>query len=482
MKTAGGAREGAALMSKDARETLSEAAGTSNPVAALGGCSQAALLLSLANIDADGNGKVTNEELQASSSLIEAYKDELLNAGVVAGLVLSALYEFAYAEDETLSRLHSLDGSDASWTVGEIADLMSMLANFLCVATCSVTILICATLYLHIAVWMPSIESQLWYVSRSSRIFAVVEAAKLVTLACGLLALACECAVTRSAWDILPFLPLLAAGAAVAYMDCTLARDCQAYLDSEIESKAWEGQTGGHQEGTRNMARDARSSLARALRDENPVAQLGGCGQTGLLLSLARLDPDGDGEVSEEDLDAVERLVSASKEALLNSGVVAAAMLATMFQWAYEEDASLTALHSSREWGVEEVADLTSCVADFVCVLTCVLVIVMSSLMYSQISLWMPSLEARLWYVNALSTARAAVDLATYVTVFSALLSLACQVAVTRSAWDILPFLPLLAVGLAMLYIQCTLSRDCKHYLTAELRLRPLGDGGALDA
>ena len=177
MKTAGGAREGAALMSKDARETLSEAAGTSNPVAALGGCSQAALLLSLANIDADGNGKVTNEELQASSSLIEAYKDELLNAGVVAGLVLSALYEFAYAEDETLSRLHSLDGSDASWTVGEIADLMSMLANFLCVATCSVTILICATLYLHIAVWMPSIESQLWYVSRSSRIFAVVEAA-----------------------------------------------------------------------------------------------------------------------------------------------------------------------------------------------------------------------------------------------------------------------------------------------------------------
>ena len=108
--------------------------------------------------------------------------------------------------------------------------------------------------------------------------------------------------------------------------------------------------------------------------------------------------------------------------------------------------------------------------------------ILLGSILYSQISYWMPSLEARLWYVNALSTARAAVDLATYVTVFSALLSLACQVAVTRSAWDILPFLPLLAVGLAMLYIQCTLSRDCKHYLTAELRLRPLGDGGALDA
>ena len=121
-------------------------------------------------------------------------------------------------------------------------------------------------------------------------------------------------------------------------------------------------------------------------------------------------------------------------------------------------------------------------VADFVCILMASVAILLGSILYSQISYWMPSLEARLWYVNALSTARAAVDLATYVTVFSALLSLACQVAVTRSAWDILPFLPLLAVGLAMLYIQCTLSRDCKHYLTAELRLRPLGDGGALDA
>ena len=74
-----------------------------NPVVALGGCARASGLLTMANMDLDSSGQLSQEALDAAQQIVDASKDEMLNAGVVSALILSILDSF-----ESLQKSHRL--------------------------------------------------------------------------------------------------------------------------------------------------------------------------------------------------------------------------------------------------------------------------------------------------------------------------------------------------------------------------------------
>ena len=121
---------------------------------------------------------------------------------------------------------------------------------------------------------------------------------------------------------------------------------------------------------------------------------------------------------------------------------------------AYAEDTVLLDIHEIldsdkpwRTWEVEDVADVTSFLADFTCVTLSVLSVILSSVMYTQMSFWMPSLEAQLWYIGMSATTEDMIDVFKDLTVIFGLLTLGCQCAVTKSFLDLIAFIPFLSVG-----------------------------------
>ena len=75
------------------------------------------------------------------------------------------------------------------------------------------------------------------------------------------------------------------AGALLAalYVRRTLSRDCELYLNAEIDTRAWEKKKHGSH--VSSMVQDAREALSQRLRSANPVGELGGCEQVAVLLS-----------------------------------------------------------------------------------------------------------------------------------------------------------------------------------------------------
>ena len=95
-------------------------------------------------------------------------------------------------------------------------------------------------------------------------------------------------------------------------------------------------------------------------------------------------------------------------------------ILSIMFPLAYEENEALIHLQqrsSDGGWDWRDWSELTSFLANQLAVCSAFMTVVLSSMMYTQISFWMPTLEAQLWYVVASAHGQALVGLAKQTTV-----------------------------------------------------------------
>ena len=220
-------------------------------------------------------------------------------------------------DDHTLPVRGRLLASRVRGAPPKFSDLASFLADIACVFAAMAALLLSLAMYSHLSFWMPSLEAQLWYVGASSPTWAWVDIARKVAVVCCLLSLAFECAVTGSWWTLLAFLPLAGALLAALYVRRTLSRDCELYLNAEIDTRAWEKKKHGSH--VSSMVQDAREALSQRLRSANPVGELGGCEQTAALLSLAKMEPGEEGGMSAADTDAAHRLIDSAKAHFWNN-------------------------------------------------------------------------------------------------------------------------------------------------------------------
>ena len=221
--------------------------------------------------------------------------------------------------------------------------------------------------------------------------------------------------------------------------------------------------------GIARQVRLAREALRGVIGKEDPIGRLGGPSQLSLLVTLAQIDVAEDGNICQDDIEMAHRLIASTKDELLNAGVVAALILSIMFSLAYDEADKLVHLHDTPTWGVQEWSDMTSMVVNLTAVSGAFITIYMSSYMYSQLSFWMPTLEGELWYVAMSASATGWVAFMKNLTIHSSLLTLAFELAVTAGPWDLIAFAPLIALGLAAVFLQRTLRPRCKSYLQVAL-------------
>jgi hypothetical protein len=205
---------------------LEKARKSRRPVASLGGSANACTLLALAGLDADGDGDWSASDVETSKGLVEATKDAQLNAGVVAALVLSILFPLAYEEKEALLRLSEAQ----SWSYASISDCTSFISMQLAVSAAFVTVLISSRLYTQVAFWMPSLESQLWYITESSSATSLLEWSKNLTLLATLVTLTLETAVSLTWLDALAYMPLGLTAVSWVGIEVTLTRKCHTHL------------------------------------------------------------------------------------------------------------------------------------------------------------------------------------------------------------------------------------------------------------
>ena len=76
------------------------------------------------------------------------------------------------------------------------SDLASFLALMCCVLSAAVALVLSLSMYSHLSFWMPSLESQLWYVGVSSKTRAAATIFNTVAIVCCVLGLGYQCAVT----------------------------------------------------------------------------------------------------------------------------------------------------------------------------------------------------------------------------------------------------------------------------------------------
>ena len=76
------------------------------------------------------------------------------------------------------------------------SDLASFLALMCCVLSAAVALVLSLSMYSHLSFWMPSLESQLWYVGVSSKTRAAATIFNKVAIVCCVLGLGYQCAVT----------------------------------------------------------------------------------------------------------------------------------------------------------------------------------------------------------------------------------------------------------------------------------------------
>ena len=232
-----------------------------------------------------------------------------------------------------------------------------------------------------------------------------------------------------------------------------------------------------------------RECLGRSKSHTHLIQLLGGPEPACILLSLASLDADGNGKLSEHEHERYtqlgERLVESTKNFHLNAGVVAALVLSVVFGLAYEENDALTALAAPDTWGpfgsqafTTAMADLTSFLAMQLAVSTAFVTVLLSSRMYTQISFWMPNLDSQLWFIKESATATAFLEWAKNLTLFSTLLALSLETAVTTTWLNVMAFIPIIVLVASYAYVELTLSRKCYDRLGTDLhKLAPAADG-----
>jgi len=220
------------------------------------------------------------------------------------------------------------------------------------------------------------------------------------------------------------------------------------------------------------MAKAARLELVGVVGAKDPIAHLGGCLNVSRLLTLASINQEDDGNLVEDDMEAAQELIGSTQDELMNSGVIAALVLYMVFFPAYEEAETLTTIRDSLEGaGSVGVDDVTSMIATMLSVSMSSFTLAASSILYMQMTCWMTTPRAKLWYVINASRVTNAIDTCKDGTVFLASLALACECSSTGSAIDLLPGIPVIALVASIFYVKLHLARRSRDSLAAELSL-----------
>ena len=74
----------------------------------MGGPARASLTVVLAQVDIDNRQKIKPEDVLMVQRIIQSTRDELLNAGVVAALILSIMFSLAYQEDTVMLEIRHI--------------------------------------------------------------------------------------------------------------------------------------------------------------------------------------------------------------------------------------------------------------------------------------------------------------------------------------------------------------------------------------
>jgi hypothetical protein len=133
----------------------------------LGGAQLISLKLQNILIDEDGDLNVSDEELAASEDKYRDMVDQALNlmvnSGVVGALIFSVLYGILFTYPESSDSLKFF-GYYGFWTVFYIyyTFILAALVNSMALIYHS------ARMYLHLSMWMPTLELKVWYITKIS--------------------------------------------------------------------------------------------------------------------------------------------------------------------------------------------------------------------------------------------------------------------------------------------------------------------------
>ena len=143
-------------------------------LALLGGPEKVSFMVSEFEVDADGDGNITEEEMEEKEEhclrLVEQALNFLINSGVVGALLLSVLFPQV---------LIPLVPSDDSLQFFGDSTIMGFYYTYLvCMyfgLFCSIWITFMTIhYYLHITIWMPTTELKMWYVTELNVLPGVV--------------------------------------------------------------------------------------------------------------------------------------------------------------------------------------------------------------------------------------------------------------------------------------------------------------------
>mmetsp|Transcript_21276 Transcript_21276/g.35638 ORF Transcript_21276/g.35638 Transcript_21276/m.35638 type:complete len:266 (-) Transcript_21276:258-1055(-) len=136
----------------------------------IGGAEGIALKIQHVKMDKDGDGSVSIEELKNGEEQQKESIDQaltlLVNAGVVAALIFSVLYSTALAPLEPSGESTRFLG-DICCTVFSYIYYIGVLVSLISSITC---IAVSTRMYLHLSVWMATLELKTWYITEKSMV------------------------------------------------------------------------------------------------------------------------------------------------------------------------------------------------------------------------------------------------------------------------------------------------------------------------
>jgi hypothetical protein len=132
----------------------------------LGGPERVAVMLQRIEIDVDRNGIITNKEYKqnekAQTRVVDACLAQLLNVSIVSGLTLTVFYPMAMTKLEpSQSSVYYLGP-----LVTDIFTYAYYIFMYYCVVQSVILIYMSARAYLHLSMWMSSLDMKMWYLDK----------------------------------------------------------------------------------------------------------------------------------------------------------------------------------------------------------------------------------------------------------------------------------------------------------------------------
>lgn len=133
---------------------------------AVGGPERIAIMLQRIEIDVDADGVITDDEYKtnekAQTRIVDACLSQLLNVGIVAGLALTVFYPMAMTKLEPSESSVAYFGSQ----VTDVFTYAYYVFMYYCVVESVVLVYNSSRAYLHLSMWMSSLDMKIWYLDR----------------------------------------------------------------------------------------------------------------------------------------------------------------------------------------------------------------------------------------------------------------------------------------------------------------------------